>query len=138
MNKTFKIGDRVKPLKYWEGEGVVDEIYRPDGRIRVKMTTGYNVDKFGAFESCHLELIVEGMKILSIKRSTENTGLKLYGKLLGESGKEYQFAYFRRKNFRGWICSCESFFFNMFKKNRNCKHLKFVREQVGRYGASVK
>jgi hypothetical protein len=25
----------------------------------------------------------------------------------------------------------------MFKKNRNCKHLHFVREKYGRFGSSV-
>jgi predicted nucleic acid-binding Zn finger protein len=73
------------------------------------------------------------MEIMTIKRSTQKTGLKVYGKVLGDSGNVYNFAYFRRKTFRGWICSCENFFFTMFKKNRNCKHLRFVRQEVGRY-----
>jgi predicted nucleic acid-binding Zn finger protein len=77
------------------------------------------------------------MEILKIKRSTQKTGLKIYGTVRGESGKEYKFAYFRRPNFRGWICSCESFFFDMFKKSRNCKHLRFVRNEVGRFGSKV-
>lgn len=77
------------------------------------------------------------MKVLSIKRSAQKTGLKIYGKILGESGKVYNFAYIRRQNFRGWICSCENFFFSMFKKGRNCKHLHQVREQYGRYGQKV-
>lgn len=77
------------------------------------------------------------MEILKIKRSTQGTGLKLYGEVQGDSGKTYNVAYIRRPTFRGWICSCESFFFDMFKKNRNCKHLRFVRGQVGRFGASV-
>ena len=77
------------------------------------------------------------MHILSIKRSTQKTGLKIYGKIVGESGKTYSFAYIRRLNFRGWICSCENFFFTMFKKGRNCKHIKHVRSEFGRYGALV-
>lgn len=77
------------------------------------------------------------MEVLSIKRSNQKTGLKIYGKIAGESNKSYRFAYIRRNNFRGWICECESFFFNMFKKNRNCKHLHFVREKYGRFGSSV-
>jgi predicted nucleic acid-binding Zn finger protein len=77
------------------------------------------------------------MEILKIKRSTQGTGLKVYGAVQGDSGKTYNFAYFRRLNFRGWICSCESFFFDMFKKKKNCKHLRFVRQQVGRYAATV-
>jgi len=77
------------------------------------------------------------MQIVSVRRSQQRTGLKVYGKVLGESGKTYNFAYFRRPNFRGWICSCESFILSMFAKRKNCKHLRFVRAQVGRYGASV-
>jgi predicted nucleic acid-binding Zn finger protein len=77
------------------------------------------------------------MEILSIKRSLRGTGLKVYGRILGDKGKMYVFAYFRRSTFRGWICSCDNFVFSKFSKGRNCKHLKFVRQQVGRYGASV-
>jgi hypothetical protein len=77
------------------------------------------------------------MDITSLKRSKESTGLKIYGRVLGDSGTQYVFAYIRRKTFRGWICSCESFMLQMFGKHRNCKHLKFVRQQVGRYGAKV-
>ena len=77
------------------------------------------------------------MYILSIKRSTQKTGLKIYGKIAGDSGKSYSFAYIRRANFRGWICSCESFFLSLFKKNRNCKHLHHVRTEFGRYGQFV-
>lgn len=77
------------------------------------------------------------MKILKIKRSIEDTGLKVYGKVLGESGTTYNFGYIRRVGFRGWICSCEDFFFNRVAKNQNCKHLHFVRGQVGRYAARI-
>jgi hypothetical protein len=77
------------------------------------------------------------MEILRIKRSKQGTGLKVYGAVLGDSGKAYNFAYFRRPNFRGWICSCESFILSMFAKRRNCKHIRFVRAQVGRYAATV-
>jgi hypothetical protein len=77
------------------------------------------------------------MQIINIKRSSHKTGLKVYGKVLGESGNTYSVAYFRRSNFRGWICSCESFILTMFSKHRNCKHIRFVRAQVGRYAATV-
>lgn len=78
------------------------------------------------------------MEILNIKRTKHrDTSLKVYGEVLGDSGKTYKFAYFRRPTFRGWICSCESFLLNKFAKKRNCKHLHFVRGQVGRFGASV-
>jgi hypothetical protein len=77
------------------------------------------------------------LTILKIKRSTQGTGLKVYGEVLGESGKVYKFAYFRRPAFRGWLCSCENFLLNKFAKRKNCKHLKFVRAQVGRYATAV-
>ena len=77
------------------------------------------------------------MRIVKIKRSQEDTGLKVYGKVLGESGTVYNFGYIRRGGFRGWICSCDDFFFNRVAKNQNCKHLKFVRKEVGRYAATV-
>jgi predicted nucleic acid-binding Zn finger protein len=78
------------------------------------------------------------MEILRIKRSRqEGTGLKVYGAVVGDSGKTYNFGYFRRPTFRGWICSCESFILSMFAKKRNCKHIRFVRQQVGRYAATV-
>ena len=78
------------------------------------------------------------MEILKIKRPQESSPIKVYGTILGDSGITYSFAYIVRKSsaaaFRGWICSCESFLLGMFKKNRNCKHLRHVREQYGRYG----
>ena len=77
------------------------------------------------------------MEIFRIKRSTQGTGLKIYGSILGDSGKTYQFAYFRRANFRGWICSCENFILNKFAKRQNCKHLKYIRADVGRYGTKI-
>jgi hypothetical protein len=78
------------------------------------------------------------MNIIRMKRSKEGTGLKVYGAVQGDSGKAHSVAYFRRKNFRGWICSCESFLFRQFAKKRNCKHLRFVRAQVGRFATAVK
>jgi len=78
------------------------------------------------------------MEIVTAKRTkNRDTGLKVYGQLRGDSGRDYRFAYFRRSTFRGWICSCESFLLSKFAKKRNCKHLRFVRQQLGRYGAKV-
>lgn len=135
---TLKVGDKVfvpKALNsVWTGEATVVH-FLADGYVNLLMTTGRLTGKTGGFDQSKLETV--GMKIVSVKRSTHKTGLKVYGKVLGESGKEYNFAYFRRPTFRGWICSCESFFFTMFAKKRNCKHLRFVRQQVGRFGASV-
>ena len=78
------------------------------------------------------------MKILKVKRSKLKTGLKVYGTVQGDSGKAYKFAYFRRPTFRGWLCDCESFVLAQFAKRRNCKHLRFVRSELGRFAASVK
>lgn len=78
------------------------------------------------------------MEILKIKRSKQKgTGLKIYGEVLGDSGKTYKFAYIRRSTFRGWICACENFFLSKVAKNLNCKHLKLVRTTYGRYGQNV-
>ena len=77
------------------------------------------------------------MEILRIRRSRFETGLKLYGEVLSDSGKVYKFAYFRRPTFRGWLCNCENFLLSQFSKKRNCKHLRFVRSEVGRYGSTV-
>lgn len=132
----LKVGDRVKVLKYWEGEGIIEQVYSNGEGYRVRMVTGPQSPHSGGFELNEVEP-VHVMKILKIKRSGNGTGLKIYGKLLSTSGETYNFAYIRRPNFRGWICSCENFFFTMFKKNPNCKHLKFVRAQVGRYGTKA-
>ena len=78
------------------------------------------------------------MEITKIKRvSDRNSSLKLYGEVLSDSGEVYRFAYFRRPTFRGWICNCDSFTMDKFAKKRNCKHLHFVRAQVGRYGTAL-
>lgn len=78
------------------------------------------------------------MQILKIKRPrVANTGLKVYGEVKGDSGKVYRFGYFRRPTFRGWLCSCESFVLSMFAKHRNCKHIRMVRSEYGRFGAKV-
>lgn len=78
------------------------------------------------------------MQVLKIARSKTNvTGVKVYGSILGDKGITYRFAYIRRKGFRGWICSCESFILRLFAIHRNCKHLRHVRQQFGRYGTKI-
>lgn len=140
----FKLGQKVfVPVStnpVWTGIGIVRSI--DEDYASIEMETGRLKGRFGGFDVDKLQSVTADsvptvMKILSLKRSTHRTGLKVYGKVLGESGKEYNVAYFRRPTFRGWICSCENFFFTMFAKKRNCKHLRFVRGQVGRFGASV-
>jgi hypothetical protein len=146
--KNLKVGDRVfvpeSSNPFWTGIGKINHIFSY-GCISLDMETGTMAGKRGAFRASAVQEVpatkiisAPGMRVVSLKRSTQKTGLKVYGKVQGESGKEYNVAYIRRSNFRGWICSCENFFFTMFKKNRNCKHIKFVRGQVGRYAATVK
>ena len=153
MSKDLKVGDRVRVLKYWEGEGIITQVYRvssySSGGYEVKMETGPQVGMgVGGFEFDEVELVtpsilepapqVTTMQIVSVKRPKHATnGLKVYGKILGEKGKTYNFAYIRRANFRGWICSCDNFILHMLGRNRNCKHIKHVRSEVGRYGAKV-
>ena len=144
----YKRGDRVAYVfstdmsyvdKYRDKEGhpAVAEVthYSPYDTIHAVILTG---PMKGVTVSFLDKEITPSMKIVSVKRSKEDIGLKVYGKVLGESGKLYNFGYIRRQGFRGWICSCEDFFFQRAGKNQNCKHLHFVRDQVGRYAASVK
>ena len=143
----FKRGDRVAYVNS-PGQPWVDEFRDNKGNpaiAEVKHISNYDWvhatvvtgPKKGA-EVVFLDSeIVPSMKILHVKRSTQDVGLKVYGKVQGESGNIYNFGYIRRQGFRGWICSCEDFFFNRVGKNQNCKHLHFVRGQVGRYAASI-
>jgi hypothetical protein len=78
------------------------------------------------------------MKILGIKRSKERTGLKVYAVVHGECTKDYRVGYFRRENFRGWLCTCESFMLTEFPRKRNCKHIRFVKKNAGRFAERVK
>jgi predicted nucleic acid-binding Zn finger protein len=144
---VLKIRDKVRvPVKLnsvWAGEGEVVHLYE-DRTAIVHLTSGRMAGKRGGFDASQLvgadDLPVvpaTTMQIVKIKRSTQKTGLKVYGEVLSTSGNTYNFAYIRRSNFRGWICSCENFFFTMFKKNRNCKHIKFVRAQAGRYATKL-
>ena len=137
MNKYV---GQIGVVTYVEGKGNNADITLDFGEIPVHKASGDGTFGFPAFV---LEKQTEALKVLKIKRSTQKTGLKIYGKILGDPDKKtgeqktYNFAYIRRQNFRGWICSCENFFFSMFKKGRNCKHLHQVREQYGRYGQKV-
>jgi hypothetical protein len=153
MATQFKVGDKVRiPASTntaWEGEGEITASASGERRIAlVRMTSGRFAGMSGGFVEGTIEPLRAAMKIIKVKRSNQmkiikvkrsnqKTGLKVYGIVRGTSGKDYNFAYIRRSNFRGWICSCENFFFTMFKKNRNCKHIKFVREQVGRYASKA-
>lgn len=147
---AFKIGDKVfipaSANIYWTGNGIVVKDYGEYCGVThggvlygVKMLTGRAQGKTSGFLERQLASSDDTvMKIVHIKRTKcRNTGLKVYGQVLGESGNTYRFAYFRRKTFRGWICSCDNFMMSQFAKGLNCKHLHFVRSKVGRYAASV-
>jgi predicted nucleic acid-binding Zn finger protein len=146
----FQVGDKVHVPKetnsVWVGDGEVYTLY--DGfttTVGILMTSGRQAGKKGGFDNDKVELLTavdapSSLQIVKIKRSSQKTGLKVYGVIRShksEGTKDYNFAYIRRSNFRGWICSCDNFFFTMFKKNRNCKHIKFVRAEVGRYASKA-
>lgn len=141
---AIQVGDKVfipeSANSYWTGTGIITHVYE-DGVFSVEMLTGLAIGKQGGFDLKEIQpasIHDTIMQIVSIKRTKHrDTGLKVYGEVLGERGKKYRFAYFRRKTFRGWICSCDNFMMSQFAKGLNCKHLHFVRKQVGRYGASV-
>jgi len=49
----------------------------------------------------------------------------------------YRVGYIRSKSFRGFVCTCEDFFNRRIGTNRNCKHIKEVRQTYGRYATKV-
>ena len=84
----------------------------------------------------------ESNMILSIKRSVKGSLVKIQAVVLGSwrlpvGIPRYKVGYIRSKNFRGWVCTCEDFFNRRIALNRNCKHIKLVRSQYGRYGQKV-
>lgn len=46
--------------------------------------------------------------------------------------------YVRSKNYRGWLCDCENFFFDKVAKNRHCRHINAMTIRYGRYGARLR
>jgi len=77
--------------------------------------------------------------IISIKRSKTGGFVKVQARVASEflANVFYKVGYIRSKNFRGWVCTCEDFFNRRIALNRNCKHIKEVRSEFGRYGAKV-
>lgn len=78
--------------------------------------------------------------ILKIRRSKIRSGsVKLYARVASRTrqGVDHAVGYIRSKNFRGWLCDCEDFFFTQKAKNRNCDHIREVRTKYGRYGARL-
>lgn len=137
----YKVEDRVQysngqfvdRYRDKNGNPAVAEITRlvPEHNfVQAKVLTGPEKGTICLFM---LKEIEPSMKIVSVKRSTEEIGLKVYGKILGESGNVYPFGYIRRPTFRGWLCGCKNFIFDRFAKGQNCKHLKFIRVKLGRY-----
>lgn len=146
--EKLQVGQQVKILKWWEGEGQIVSVYADDQGYEVTALTGEQTGMTGGFELDEVEAIevpitvVEApqlttLEILTVKRPEDrNLSMKLYGTVRGNHGKVYKFAYFRRAGFRGWNCSCDSFF-NRQSDHFNCKHLNFVRAELGRYGSKV-
>ena len=77
--------------------------------------------------------------VTSVKRvKNPKEGVKLYASVLnGLTRKIHAVVYIRTKNFRGFLCNCENFFFSCVGKNRNCKHIRLVRKSYGRFGTNV-
>jgi hypothetical protein len=148
---NLHVGQEVEVLRYWSGMGEVIGFWEKSGEVRVRMLTGPEKGWEGAFDVKDVRALkvpnaapsgepgnlLTEMRVTKIKRSAQGTSLKVYGEVTGEHGKSYRFGYIRRSNFRGWLCTCDSFILSLFKKNRNCKHIKLVRAQYGRYGQKV-
>lgn len=148
----YKRGDRIAYVRSEGGEEYVGRYRDKEGNpgvaevryiqfgiagasVHATMVTGKGKGAEMLFREDEIE---HSMKIVNVKRPKDtDTSLKIYGKVLGEHGKIHNFAYVRRVDFRGWICSCDNFFHKRFSRHQNCKHLKFVRSQLGRYGATV-
>lgn len=77
--------------------------------------------------------------ILSIKRSKPGSPVKIQAKVASRTrkGLSHLVGYIRTKSFRGWVCKCEDFFNRQIGKNRNCAHIREVREKYGRFGTKV-
>jgi hypothetical protein len=75
-----------------------------------------------------------------IRRSANRHGrVKVYGLVPSRLGPfDHTVVYIRSKNFRGCLCDCKSFMFDKMGKNRNCSHLRSLREKYGRYFAKLR
>lgn len=77
----------------------------------------------------------------TITRTSNKHGrVKVYAKVQSNSreGVEHTVVYIRSKNFRGCLCNCESFLFDKAGKNRNCSHIRNLRQEYGRYFTKVR
>jgi hypothetical protein len=75
-----------------------------------------------------------------MRRSTRKGSLvKVYAQVpsRSEKGKFHTVVYIRSSNFRGCLCDCGNFLFEKMAKNRNCDHIKGLRQQYGRYFTKV-
>jgi len=75
-----------------------------------------------------------------VRRSTNrHRRVKVYASVPSRSGvfSAHIEVYIRSKNFRGCLCDCLSFMFDKMGKNRNCGHIRSLREKYGRYFAKL-
>jgi hypothetical protein len=147
---SYKIGDRVAYVHSEGGELYVGRYRDKQGNpgvAEIKYFSGslpiiHAVMVSGIKKGTHVAFleseIAPSMKIIAVKRGLPGFAVKLFGKILGESGNVYRFGYIRTLAFRGWACNCEDFVQRRALKNQNCKHLHFVRAELGRYGAEAK
>jgi hypothetical protein len=141
---SYKVGDRVAYVAHAGGEDYINEYRDKDGNPGVAEVSGiyangliYAVMVSGLKAGTEVWFteseIAPSMKIVNVKRGLSGFAVKLFGKILGESGKTYGFGYIRSATFRGWVCSCNDFVYRRAVKNQNCKHLHFVRTELKYY-----
>lgn len=80
------------------------------------------------------------VKILKVKRSeSRHSRVKVYATVASRSeGQDHTVVYIRSANFRGCLCDCKNFLFEKAAKNRNCDHIKPLRQKYGRYLTAVR
>jgi hypothetical protein len=144
----YKAGDRIAYTSSAGGESYVGRYRDKDGNpgvAEVKRLDGpfiHGVMVSGAKKDTQVTFLPEeiepSMKITTAKRGLPGFAVKLFGKILDESGQTYSFGYIRTVAFRGWVCTCNDFVHRRAAKSQNCKHLHFIRDQFGRYGVEAK
>lgn len=76
---------------------------------------------------------------LEATKSKVRGAVKAYARVESRSrpGVKHIVVYIRTKLFRGWLCQCENFLFDAAGRNRNCDHIKAVRQKYGRFAGRL-
>lgn len=81
------------------------------------------------------------MKIIKVVKTLKDLGdpVKVYAIVQSRTRKtvRHLIVYVRNKKIRGWFCSCENFMYDQLAKNRNCDHIREIRNRFGRFGQKV-